>query len=45
MNLKVLEKPQGWIRFNSDNELLEMSRLYELAIMGHIQIDFPYGWY
>jgi len=40
MNLEVLERTWGWIRSKHDNEMLEVMGLYDLAIIGCIQIDF-----
>lgn len=41
MKLVALEKSWTWPRMNQDDELLEAVRLYDLAIAGHVQIDFP----
>ena len=40
MKVEVLERSQGWIHSNRDNEILKAFGLYDLAIVSHIQIYF-----
>lgn len=42
MKLEPLDKAQDWVRSNQDNNMLNMVGLYNLEIVGHVQINFSF---